>query len=268
MHSAIYTGTVRHRRFSPHHHEFSYRIFLMYLDLDELAMIFRRRWLWSVGRPNLASFQRRNYLAPGELDLKEAVLRRVEQETGARPDGAVRVLTHMTYFGLCFNPISFYFVFNQPGDLAAIVADVSNTPWKERYAYVVSPKTPGMAVKWGKSKIMAEFEKLFHVSPFMPMDMRYRWIISNPGAAIAIQMDNLRQGQRDFDATMVLERRDISGANLARVLIFYPFMTAKVMGSIYGQALRLWIKRTPFFSHPGQEVAPIGGKISAPKDHT
>jgi DUF1365 family protein len=92
--------------------------------------------------------------------------------------------------------------------------------------------------------------KVFHVSPFMPMDVDYDWRFSTPGGTLAVHMRSRRHGLDVFDATLVLRRRPITGASLARVLVRYPAMTARVVAGIYWQALRLWMKGAPFHPHP------------------
>lgn len=129
LHSAVYEGVVRHRRGTPRPHAFSYRMAQLYLDLDEVDAVFRGRWLWSVGRRNLAEFRRADFLGPAEQPLKEAVKDRVEAAIGERPAGPVRLLTHLRYAGVVFNPVSFYYCFDADGEtLHSIVAEITNTP--------------------------------------------------------------------------------------------------------------------------------------------
>lgn len=262
LESAVYTGWVRHRRHAPHPHRFRYRLFQIWLDLDEVDRAFEGRWFWSVGRRNVAEFRRSDYLGDASVPLKQAVLDRVEAQTGSRPTGPVRVLTHLRYFGYCFNPVSFYYCYAGDGTtLEAIVAEITNTPWGERHAYVLPVADAGRrgdVLEWS-------FDKRFHVSPFLPMARRYRWRFTIPGEALRVHMDVLDAGRPDFDATLVLDRRPLDGPSLARCLLAYPPMTAKVIAAIHWQALLIWLRRNPVYDHPKHAVrAACRGSAAAP----
>ena len=251
--SAIYEGWIRHRRYATRPHDFRYRMFQLYLDLSELDTLFRHRWLWSLDRPNLAQVRRSDYFGDNAFSIDEAVRQHVQRELGRRPEGPIRLLTHGRYFGVTMNPVSFYYGYLADGEtLDWILAEITNTPWGERHAYllpVANAQTHGSALHW-------DFAKAFHVSPFLPMNLRYRWSFQPPGDSLRVHMDVLDGERRDFDATLVLERKDWNANTLASCLARYPWLTAKVAAGIYWQAARLWLKRVPFHSHP-DSVSPI-----------
>jgi hypothetical protein len=249
--SAIYGGWVRHRRFAPHPHAFSYRVFLMYLDLDELPELFRGRWFWSAERPAPARFRRADHLGDPAVPLKQAVAEKVREATGRVPAGPIRLLTHLAYFGYCFNPVSIYYCFDAAGErVETIVAEVDNTPWGERHVYVLDPARD----EGRDGRHRYRFPKAFHVSPFLPMEIDYDWRLVDPGRFLALHMDCNAGGRKVFDATLTLKRREITGGSLAATLAWHPFMTGKVLAAIYWQALRLWLKGTPFFTHPDKRA--------------
>ncbi|MET0282547.1 MAG: DUF1365 domain-containing protein [Steroidobacteraceae bacterium] len=251
--SAVYEGAVTHCRRLPRAHAFRYRIAQLYIDLDELDAVFADRWLWSVNRRNLAEWRRTDYLGPAVQPLAEAVRARVRATLGATPGGPIRVLTHLRYVGHVFNPVTFYYCFAADGlQLDYLVAEITNTPWGERHAYVLDA-----AAARGADGVMHWcFDKAFHVSPFMGMSRRYEWRLTTPAAELAVHMKVSDGANREFDATLSLQRRPLNAASLARVLWRYPMMTAQVAGAIHWQALRLWLKRTPVHTHPGRLSRP------------
>ena len=225
---------------------------MLYVDLDEVDGLFERRWLWSHNRRNVAEFRRSDYFGDPATRIDDAVRDRVETDSGARPLGPIRLLTHLRYFGHCFNPVSFYYCYAEDGaTLVAILAEITNTPWKERHAYVL----PVTAAEQRGSVLSWQFDKAFHVSPFLPMRCRYDWRFTAPGDTLRVHMD-VRQTrateplESTFDATLVLERCEFNATNLARVLLWHPLMTVKVVAAIHWQALRLWLRGNPVYDHP------------------
>ena len=267
MHSAIYQGKVRHRRRSPAEHSFNYRLFMMYLDLAELPQVFGRSRLFSATRRAAARFCREDHLGAVEIPLDQAVRDLVEQHSGRRPTGPIRLLTQLRYFGYVFNPVSFFYCFDEDDTcVETIVAEVNNTPWGERHCYVLSSdeetSRPG-----GDGGRIRKYQprKEMHVSPFMPMDVDYDWRFGEPADLLTVHMENARHGRKLFDATLVLEREEISSRSLARVLFAFPLMTLKIMAAIHWQALKLWIKRCPVYPHPKQ--AKVGARpVINPKE--
>jgi DUF1365 family protein len=253
MHSCIYEGQVRHRRFTPRSHQFSYSLYLLYLDLAELPALFDRYWFWSARRPNIAWFRRQDHIGDPTVSLDTTIRQAIQNATGFQPQGPIRLLTHLRYFGYGFNPVSFYYCYDREDmQLQAIVAEVNNTPWGEQHYYVL----PASEHTGHSRHQRYHRQKEFHVSPFMPMNIDYDWRFSLPGRRLSIHMENYHAGSKIFDATLLLKHSPITSANLARVLLQYPFITGKVIGAIYWQALRLLIKKVPFYPHPDKKEAP------------
>jgi hypothetical protein len=241
--SAIYEGVVAHRRAEPREHAFSYRVAMLYLDLGELPELLDRHPLWSARRPALGWFRRSDYLGDPDVPLEQAVRGLVAERTGYRPYGPVRVLTTPRCFGHCFNPVSFYYCFDPPGEqVQAVIAEVTNTPWGERHAYVTRELTSRHA-------------KALHVSPFYSLDYEYELRLSPPAERLEVAIAAHRGGRRAFVATLALERRPVSARSLTRLLLGRPPMSMKVSAAIYTQALRLWLKGVPVQPHP-RELAP------------
>jgi DUF1365 family protein len=254
MHSALYLGWLSHRRHGPRPHAFRYGMFMVLLDLAELGTAFRGRWLWSTSRAALARFDRRDHFGDPAVPLDAAVRDLVERQTGERPAGPVRLLTHLRYFGYVFNPVSFYFCFDAAGrDITAIVAEVNNTPWNERHCYVLRPARDG---EW----LLARSGKAMHVSPFHPMDLEYEWRFRPSPDGLRIAMALRPAGKREaaplFHAFTSLERVPITARSLAATLLRFPLMTLKVIAAIHWEALRLWLKRVPVHDHPTRQPSP------------
>jgi uncharacterized protein len=240
--SCIYEGTIRHRRFDPRR-EFSHRLALAYLDLDELPKLLGGRLV--ARRPGAARFRRRDYLGDPAVPLQGAVRDVVQEQTGARPQGPIRLLAQLRSFGHSFNPASFYYCFEPGGErVQALVAEVTNTPWGERYAYVIEGKQRDSAVLAG------EFDKALHVSPFMGMDHRYDARAATPAQTLSVHISSSRAGVTVFDATLTLRRRELTRASMASITLRYPLATVRVLALIYAHALGLKLAGVPVHPHP------------------
>ncbi len=246
--SGLYIGAVRHRRFEVREHVLRYRLALVYLDLDELPGLLDGRLVDP--RPGLIRFRRRDYLGSPDRPLATAVRDEVERQSGRRPEGPIRLLTQLRTFGHCFNPVSFYYCFDPSGrTLEHVIAEVTNTPWGERHAYVIS--APGATAG---PTLTGDSEKMLHVSPFMTMDHMYRWRVTTPGKRLEVHIENQRDGRRVFDATLSMRRHELTARALHRTTAQYPFATLRVLALIYAHALRLKLKGVPVHTHPSPEV--------------
>jgi DUF1365 family protein len=233
--SAIYEGSVRHRRFGSQGNEFCHGLALAYIDLDELPGLLGGRLVAS--RPGLVRFRRRDYLGDPATPLAASV----RERTGTH--GPVRVLANLRSFGHCFNPVSFYYCFEPDGEsLAAVLAEVTNTPWGERHPYVVDARG---------SVARGESQKAMHVSPFMGMAQTYRWSVATPGATLAVHIENHEGNAKAFDATLSLRRRELTRASLAAITARYPFATLRVLALIYAHAAALKLRGARVHPHPG-----------------
>ncbi len=246
--SAVYEGWIRHRRFQPVEHAFRYRLFLMYLDLDELPGVLDPFPLFSARRAAPARFRRRDFMGDPDRALAECARDVVGAATGHRPRGPVRLLASLRYLGHVFNPVAFYYCYAPGGEhLEAVIADVNNVPWGERHPYVLARGTQQGAV------LADELEKQLHVSPLMGMDKTYSFRASEPGAGLSVQIESRPDhgsGGKTFDATLSLRRRELSAPLLGAMLARYPAMSAQVLFKIYAQTLRLRLKGARYFPHP------------------
>lgn len=247
LNSAIYRGQLQHSRLTPKLHHFSYDVFMIYLDLDEIDTVFSLSRLWSTERFALARFKRRDFFGPEKLSIKAAIIQHIRKQTGEDFEGSVRMLANLRYFGFLMNPLVTYYCFDRDERLQYIVAEVTNTPWKETHAYVLGchPEQSVQRIK---------FDKALHVSPFNDMDLQYRWASNIPADALMLRLENWRGETMEFEASLALTREAISSRNLEKVILRYPWMTLKVAATIYWQALRLFIKGVPFVAHPAAGV--------------
>jgi uncharacterized protein len=247
MKSAIYSGRLRHRRFFPKAHEFTYDACMFYLDLEELPTVFKENSFWSLNRFNLGWFNRKDYFGDPAVPLDQAVRDHVTQHCGYCPQGSIRLLTQMRVWGFCFNPVSLYFIFENDSSVPSLIlAEVNNTPWNQRHSYLLRCDDNG--------KVNTEFSKQFHVSPFNPMDMQYHWISTAPDENLVVHMENHQQSAdiltRHMDATLTLKREEWSARRLNKIIWTMPWLAIKIPVAIYWQALRLFIKRVPIYSPP------------------
>jgi hypothetical protein len=238
--SCLFEGILVHRRSRPDR-RFRHRVAMAYIDLGELPDLLGGRLLRR--SPGSLRFRRADFHGDPTVDLATAVRDTVERELGARPPGPVRLLTNLRSFGLCFNPVSFYYCFDEAGErVQAVLAEVTNTPWGERQAYVVAA---------GRGRL----EKLLHVSPFMPMEQAYTFVAAAPTRRLSVTIENHRAQEREFVAALALERVELTAAAVRRISVRYPLTALRTLALIYGHALGLRLAGVRPFPHPQRGAA-------------
>lgn len=245
MSPAIYSGTVRHRRFQPAHHQFTYSLFMAFLDVDRIPeTMARSRWS-SYNRFNWASFHERDHFGDPSQPLRERLRTDAAAHGIEFPDGPVFLLTHLRYLGYCFNPISLFFCYDHDRELKAILCEVNSTFGESRNYWLGAHNRLGAGLKFHSPKKM-------HVSPFMGMNLDYEFVFTQPAERLVAHMNTLDTGASFFDATLTLDREAWTSANLTKALVKQPWMTAKIIAAIHWEALRLWWKRVPVHTHPAR----------------
>lgn len=243
MESSLYEGTVAHEREDDVSHTFSVPLYMVHLDLGELPDVFDGVWGWTVESPGLVQFRRADHFGDPDCSLQKTVRDYVERQTGNRPRGAITLLTQLRTFGYLFNPVSFYYCRSEGGSLRTVLAEVHNTPWNEEHLYTLPVDGDGGA-------LTHEEPKAFHVSPFQPMDRRYEFSLTDPSETLYVAVESFEEDTCKFRAELTMKRRLLTRSNAYEMMVRHPFMTFRIIGGIYYQALRLWMKGASFHSHP------------------
>lgn len=239
--SAFYVGTLTHLRLGPGPaNRFTRKIALPLVFLDELGALERSSHLFSASRSAPLRFRREDFLSPKIDSLEEAVLTTLRNGGHGAPGARVAFLANLRTFGWLFNPLSLYYAFNHERNVQSVIAEVENTPWHERHAYVVGP--PGEH----------RFAKELHVSPFLPMDLSYRFEYTEPSETIRVRLDAYAGEDRRFSALFQGDRQSLDREGIRRLLLHHPLSAQRVTSGIYAHAARLALKRAPFYRHPNK----------------
>ena len=237
--SGIYTGMVFHKRSVPKPHTFDYRIYLFWLKLKEVEVLGAEVAGFSVNKKGLSvvNFRREDYLGDPNTALEVSVLEKMNSLSTQTLSGDIYMLGQVRTFGLYFSPVNFYYLRNQDGLYTHMLAEVSNTPWNKRHHYLVD------------LSVQNDCDKAFHVSPFNPMDMQYKWQIQQPNDSLKLQLSCYKEVLH-FVAAIDMQKKPLTSSTLRRAIISIPSMTIKTVLGIYWQAIKLFFKRVPIYTHP------------------
>jgi DUF1365 family protein len=255
----LYVGTLRHRRFSPAAHEFTYPTFMVLLDIDALPAMMRVSRLTSYNRWNWAAYDERDHFGDPRRPLRERLSADARRQGIELGEGPILLLTHLRYCGYCFNPVSFFYCFDESGALVHVMAEVRNT-FGGAHNYWLRPGGAARVVR-------ASAEKALYVSPFLPPALDYGFAFTAPGQRLVAQIDvfgraaDPSDGAAEhggsvsgrmplFDATLSLAHRPWTASAIRAVLRRHPLETVKVIAAIHWQAWRLWWKRIPVHPRP------------------
>ena len=238
--SGLYVGTVRHRRFTPQPHAFRYALFMALLDIDQMAELMAVSWLTGYNQRGLATFHDHDHFGDPVKSLRARVQDCAAQAGRSLPDGPIFLLTHLRYAGYVFNPISLFYCYDHALRLHSVLAEVNNT-FGGRHTYWLGGQLDAAA------PLRARVAKQLYVSPFMPFDMTYDFVVTPPGERLLVHMnvehaDSSAPRPRCFDATLQMEYRSWTPREIRRALMQFPLMTAKVIAAIHWEALRLSLK--------------------------
>lgn len=243
--SGVFKGWVNHRRLYPTAHEFSYSVFMFYLNIDEIeqmSFLNTSSRKWNLFKPWI--WKREDYFDGSSQPLREIICQWVSSQGYTPTSGPITLLTNVRCFGYLINPISVYFMFDNDGEnIKYIIAEVTNTPWGERKHYLIHCDDNNRVENY-------LFDKAMHVSPFHGMDLQYVWRSNVTEKQLDIHLLCNRDDERVFDATLSLQRQSFSKNRLKKLFVEHPCMTMKVVWGIYWQAFKLFLKKVPIFPHP------------------
>ncbi len=241
----LYPGKVMHQRLHPFGHRFSYRVFSLLVDVDRLVDLAALTRLLAVNRAGLLSLHERDHVEEDGQTLRQFADRLLARSGLERPAARILLLAYPRMFGYVFNPLSTYFAYDEQDRLIAIIYAVRNT-FDQRHSYVA----PVLAGEISAAGIRQTRTKVFHVSPFMDMALRYHFRILPPGKTVRVRIHETAGKEPVLAAMFNADAAPLTDAMLARCLVRFPFMTMKVMAGIHWEAFKLWLKGARFRTSP------------------
>ena len=248
----IYTGKVYHQRYFPKQHSFSYKLFMLALDVEQMNKQQGATGVFGFSRFKPLWFNAKDYLTPdigsknlhhGEPNsLTDRITDKVQQLGGSEDISRITMLAQVRCFGIYFSPANFYFCYNYNNECEQMLVEVSNTPWHERHYYLVDVRQKYIC------------EKEFQVSPFLDLNMRYHWHVIPPekNNTLHIDIENYKTHgdmKKVFAAGLAMQAKPLTAKNIFKTWCSLPVMTMKIVASIYWQAVKLFIRRIPFIGY-------------------
>jgi DUF1365 family protein len=246
INSCLYKAKVMHHRLAPKVHRFNYNVFMFYLDLDEIDTLAKKLNFMGRNRFNLFNFRDKDHLQlPRENpDTSKNIRQHINDyllSTGVTiGNGRIMVLTNLCTAGYQFNPVSFYFCYDEQDNIICSIVEVCNT-FLEMKPYFLSADTIN------NNQFKLNTAKYFYVSPFVEMDTNFDFDLHIPGEKLQVKIDDYdKEGNRFFISTLNGVRKPLTDANLLLYFFSFPLITLKIIGAIHWQALKLWLKKIPY----------------------
>lgn len=240
MNSRLYKCRVMHKRDRPKQHQFTYSCFLFCIDLDEIETLGESLTFFRHNGRNLYALWDSDHLDEGKPTIRENVISFLRSRDYENEVGRIELVTNLRTWGYVFNPVSFYFVYDQDENLACCVAEVANT-FNEQKLYLVD------SFDESRKQLKQEHEKLFYISPFSELDTKLSFKLSEPKERINLSITERDSTGTYFYSSVTGKSRELSNASLLSCTLRFPFITLAIIGRIHWQALRLTLKKVPFF---------------------
>lgn len=258
LNNALVKGWVRHRRYKPKKHQFEYNMTWTLLDLDKVEEQFKESEFWSIERANIISYRQadfhqsdndKNYRRTPPEVTKQNITHSIKKEKGKDFNGRIFMMAHLRNYGYNFNSVCFYYCYDQSDNLQFIVSEITNTPWGERHSYIFDCEADNSSNR--RSLKQFKFNKEFHVSPFITMDMHYRWTFMVAPDSLRVHMVIYSaEGEKYFDTTFTAKLLPLNKKAMRDYAFKHALQPQKMSFLIYWQALKLWLKRFKVYDHP------------------
>jgi DUF1365 family protein len=255
--ASLYVGDVMHQRMKPVGHRFTYPVFSLLIDLARLSDAGSQSRLFSVNAANLVSFFEKDHINGSDQSLKAYAERLLLQAGVTAEPKRILLMCYPRILGFVFNPLSVYYAYGYHDQLLAMIYEVRNT-FGDRHSYVC----PVSADEMSDAGLRQSMDKIFHVSPFIPLKMRYHFRMLPPGETVRWRILETDAEGPLLSATFAGDRRDLTSAVLTRLLARIPFLTFKIVAAIHWEALKLWIKGMKYIPRPNPP-APVSVKTES-----